>query len=96
MLICRSVFCGNDTEVLRRFWVAVVRLSEKAINELLGSLLHRLTGRRVCGVVLLTLASTLTVHTTGNITKVDFDEMNGIRSIDQDPQTLTSRLSDGN
>ena len=49
VLVCRFVFCGDDTEVLRRFWVAVVRLSEKAINELLGSLLYRLTGHRVCG-----------------------------------------------
>jgi hypothetical protein len=80
MLICRFVLRGNDTEVLRRFWVAVVRLSEKAINELLGSLLYRLTGHRVCGVVLPTLASTLAVHTTGNITKVVFDEINGIGS----------------
>jgi hypothetical protein len=72
VLICRFVFCGDDAEVLRRFWVGGISLLEKAIDELLGGSLYPLTGHRLCGAAL-TLALTPTVYTTGNITKVVFD-----------------------
>jgi hypothetical protein len=57
VLICRFVFCGDDAEVLRRFWVGGISFSEKAIDKLLGGWLYPLTGHRLRGVAL-TLAST--------------------------------------
>jgi hypothetical protein len=40
VLIRRFVCCREYAEVLRRFWVSTVSLSEKAINKLLDELLR--------------------------------------------------------